>query len=134
MARDDLYENAAELLANLTRQPIVSDLVYDTLDAILALIARGAPWKRGPVFCEYCGNADSICKQMGPHPDCVAAANHAACGRFHCSRCGQCDASVKWISGRGEPGKGHCWSFVSRCCEATLIHGDGREVTLEEVE
>jgi len=34
------YQNAAELLANLTRQPIVSDLVYETLDAIIAAVAE----------------------------------------------------------------------------------------------
>jgi hypothetical protein len=34
------YENAAALLANLTRQPIVSDLTYETLNAILKVARR----------------------------------------------------------------------------------------------
>jgi hypothetical protein len=38
--RDELYEDAAKLLANLTRQPIVSELTYQTLDAIMGLIKR----------------------------------------------------------------------------------------------
>ena len=32
------YQHAAELLANLTNQPVVSPLVYKTLNAIIALV------------------------------------------------------------------------------------------------
>lgn len=38
MRDNELYENAAELLANCTNQPIGSFLVYETLDAIIALL------------------------------------------------------------------------------------------------
>ena len=40
LKRDEVYEHAAELLANLTRAPIVSELTYETLDAIITVCQR----------------------------------------------------------------------------------------------
>jgi hypothetical protein len=41
LGRDEPYENVAELLANLTHNPVVSELVYETLDALIGLCRRG---------------------------------------------------------------------------------------------
>ena len=70
--------------------------------------------------CPQCGNDPCLCEQ------------YHDCGAPHCKACGLCDCKILWRRG-GEPGYSG-WDFMSRCCEADVVHSDGSEFTFDEAE
>ncbi len=78
--------------------------------------------------CAECGERDCSCAEWEREH------GHDACGRFHCSECKRCDVPYRMSREPNQSSRGSFWVALSVCCEAELVHGNGREVLPEEIE